>query len=173
MKQNLKNWKHYHPCVFVEHNFLWQLKWHLVTFDIKQYVWLYQVVFPPQGVVAQLTLVLFHLATLNALVHFYCSMKPGKKGMTFWMGLLQTWHLRSMGLNHCFSQYLSRDLCWFLVVADSWSGSCDNSLNAGSIISLGKKFIDINFLNQLANCSLCFRDAMSPFFRAVFKRAWQ
>ena len=22
------------PCVFVEHNFLWQLKWHLVTFNI-------------------------------------------------------------------------------------------------------------------------------------------
>ena len=43
---------------------------------------LYQVPFPPQGVVAQLKLVLFHLATLNALFHFYCSMKPGKKGMT-------------------------------------------------------------------------------------------
>ena len=30
---------------------------------------MYQVVFPPKGVVVQLTLVLFHLATLNALVH--------------------------------------------------------------------------------------------------------
>ena len=36
---------------------------------------MYQVVFPPQRVVAQLTLVLFHLATLNAgqWVFFCCS----------------------------------------------------------------------------------------------------
>ena len=48
MKQNLKNWKHYHPCVFVEHNFLWQLKWHLVlrnfmaviTFPLLLWSWL-------------------------------------------------------------------------------------------------------------------------------------